>query len=294
MKKGEILFRAVTLLMISSLAFVFCVSAICGHAGEAAGENRATEATGKTITVTGLLVRQERLLRCGGEYVDVLASEGERLAVGDTVARQYGTREAMAASSAARVTAASGAEKVASAAARGDYSAAADIAGNVEEVWQSEAFAPDTVSEGTPVDEGRDLLVEDSGWFSYVTDGAESLTPETLKAMTCGELEQQLERTPKTAEGVFGKLVTDGVWYFAAVIPAETAAELAEGTSVSVSPAGMPAMEMTVFFVGAEEDGSRVVGFMADRGVEKVLTTRTAQAVIQLPAEAEEITESEE
>ena len=287
MKKREIVFCAITLSAIFFMALVLCVSAVRGHEKSSTNQAVATEISPATITATGLLIRQEQVLQSEGAYVDVLVSEGEKLAVGGVVARQYGTAEAMTADDGIQYRAASEAEAVTAAVAEGRYSAAADFAEKTEELWQRETTAP----EERAVDTGRDITVGESGWFSFVTDGAEQLSPEAARTMTKEELLRQMERTPKTTEGVFGKLVTDGRWIFSAVLPAETVALFAEGDVVRVSLADRPDTEMTVLFIGSEEDGECVIGFEGKSEVEKVLGIRTAQAVIQVPKQ--EITETE-
>ena len=59
-----------------------------------------------------------------------------------------------------------------------------------------------------------------SGVFSGTADGWEGLiSPDQLETITAAELAELMEQRPAPAAGVMGKLITDSVWYFAALIP---------------------------------------------------------------------------
>lgn len=59
-----------------------------------------------------------------------------------------------------------------------------------------------------------------SGVFSGTADGWEGLiSPDQLETITAAELAELMEQRPAPAVGASGKLITDSVWYFAALIP---------------------------------------------------------------------------
>ena len=59
-----------------------------------------------------------------------------------------------------------------------------------------------------------------SGVFSGTADGWEGLiSPDQLETITAAELAELMEQRPAPAAGASGKLITDSVWYFAALIP---------------------------------------------------------------------------
>lgn len=59
-----------------------------------------------------------------------------------------------------------------------------------------------------------------SGVFSGTADGWEGLiSPDQLETITAAELAELMEQRPAPAAGTSGKLITDSVWYFAALIP---------------------------------------------------------------------------
>lgn len=59
-----------------------------------------------------------------------------------------------------------------------------------------------------------------SGVFSGTVDGWEGLiSPDQLETITAAGLAELMEQRPAPAAGTSGKLITDSVWYFAALIP---------------------------------------------------------------------------
>lgn len=59
-----------------------------------------------------------------------------------------------------------------------------------------------------------------SGVFSGTADGWEGLiSPDQLETITAAELAELMEQRPAPVAGASGKLITDSVWYFAALIP---------------------------------------------------------------------------
>ena len=106
----------------------------------------------------------------------------------------------------------------------------------------------------------RSLTAPVSGIYSAVTDGYETvLTPERLKTLTLSDL-SSLAADPASTSGV-GKLITSDRWYYAASLPAEDAASLKEGQSVTLrfSKGTAGDLPAEVWSLGETENGRCLV-----------------------------------
>lgn len=101
------------------------------------------------------------------------------------------------------------------------------------------------------------VTADQSGVFSGVVDGYESLlTPDTLDSLTPSGLDS-LAGKGRMDDGVVGKLVTSSKWYFACAVTEEEAKRLEEGDRLTVrfSRDWSGQVSMKVERIGAPENG---------------------------------------
>ena len=96
MKRTDTLIRVMTgLLLVAMTAYlaVYLVRRVLDPVQTAL----AVEASmSRSSTMSGLVVRDELVLRSGEEYVDVVVDDGEKVSAGQTVAVAYGSETALA------------------------------------------------------------------------------------------------------------------------------------------------------------------------------------------------------
>lgn len=123
------------------------------------------------------------------------------------------------------------------------------------------------------------LLAPQAGYFSSHVDGYESLlTPERLDGLTAGELERLSALSVGGLPEQYGKLCLGQTWYFVAALPAERAAQCAEGDRLTVRLSGVRELRMQVRRVGAEENGMRVLVLSSSQYLQEVTALRKQHA----------------
>lgn len=120
------------------------------------------------------------------------------------------------------------------------------------------------------------ITAPEPGTFSALVDGYEGLlTPETIRTITPGQLEE-LRKRKMDASAAPGKLVTSEKWYFAATLSAENAQRLSVGKTVLVGFSGdfSQDVSMLVELVSEPEDGRCVVVLSSDSYLRETLLLR--------------------
>lgn len=128
-----------------------------------------------------------------------------------------------------------------------------------------------------------------SGLYSAAVDGYESvLTPQTLSALTPSQLEAVQADT--AADSDVGKLILGDNWYYAAVMSAEEAEELAEWSAalekrrqtltLRFAKSVERDLPVTVSSVGPEEDGKCVVVFRGSKYLAQLTLLRRQSAQV--------------
>jgi hypothetical protein len=207
--------------------------------------------------VDGYIVRDETVLTGGGGTVSLLASEGEKVASGETLAVFYQGASALERANEIRALQLqiSAAEAAAGASSAGKQGSAADSVLELSDAIQHKDFenlpslsitAENMIFTGAgdaaPVDDLpalqnrlNDLLGQAtdsitiaapmSGVFSAVVDGYEAVGPDALRGLTPASLRSLFGSAAPPGE-VLGKLISGITWYFAAVMDAGDAAKL--------------------------------------------------------------------
>ncbi|MCI5498310.1 MAG: hypothetical protein MR419_02065 [Clostridiales bacterium] len=148
------------------------------------------------------------------------------------------------------------------------------------------------------------IVAEESGLFSSYVDGYESLlTPDKLVGLSPKDLEAFSQLTPQTDANVLGKLVTDSVWYYAVVVPGESADKFSVDSKVDVFFNSLSqSLPMTIYTVGEVQDDQVVVVLRSSQDDDKAedlrqesgrVIFRSSQG-IRVPKQALRVTEEGE
>ena len=124
------------------------------------------------------------------------------------------------------------------------------------------------------------ITASESGTFSSLLDGFESVGPEDITEMTPDDLREILAADREADAGALGKLIRSYAWYYAAIVDEEDADRLEEGGTVTLSFGRYYSGDLTadVIHVGEAEDGERLVLFRVDKGLAAMLAVRAVSA----------------
>ena len=147
----------------------------------------------------------------------------------------------------------------------------------------------------------RAVTAPASGTFSALVDGYEGVvTPDSLADLTPDSLAQLLDQKMTEDSAALGKLITDPTWYFAALVPAETAQRLLPGHQVtlrfsrdfsgdlSATVESVGEGEGQVVVILSSQDGLARTTLLRRQTVELVFDSRTG---LRVPKQAVHLTE---
>ena len=147
----------------------------------------------------------------------------------------------------------------------------------------------------------RAVTAPASGTFSALVDGYEGVvTPDSLADLTPASLAALLEREEAEDPTALGKLITDPTWYFAALVPAETAQRLLPGHQVtlrfsrdfsgdlSATVESVGEGEGQVVVILSSQDGLARTTLLRRQTVELIFDSRTG---LRVPKQAVHLTE---
>ena len=123
-----------------------------------------------------------------------------------------------------------------------------------------------------------------SGIFSSLVDGYETvLTPEVLETLTPSSL-RSIQPAQGTQNAV-GKIITGNKWYYATTMRTSDIEKMSEGDTVTLRFVnGLEKdLEMTVYHMGEEENGQRIVVLSSDEYLSNttLLRHQNAQVIYQ-------------
>ncbi len=272
---------------------------------------------------SGFVVRDESVIRSPYGITNMVVTEGERVARGQTLATGYRNADTQARQSrieelenqleqlqyAAKYSA-DAADQVAleeeiesqllsmsKYVARRDMNSAADRSASLKGlVLRRMAPAEDTKdllarmdAAQTELDtlrqqtEGDTMVVEAnaSGYFSGSVDGyEETLTPMALQTMTLEDF--QTIRSGRIPDDALGKLISGNVWYYVTEVPTAQTAGVEVGHEIPVNFASdlYGDLTMTVYRLGEDTDGRRLLILSCDRYMQDVTLLRQQSADI--------------
>lgn len=273
MKQGAVLNRIVMLLFLAAILLYFGGAAWRSFRDPYPTVQAYSYQVDDTAETTGYLVRRERVLTGSGGVVRLLPAEGEKVAVGATVAMLYADEASVERSDrlealttqAEQLSAAIAGAEVQSQSGQEAADALADLRASVEAEdftrLESQTLAlrsvvyrqmqrygsTDELSAAlasvqqeietlkTQTAQAIDrVTVSQSGIFSGEVDGYETiLTPDALEALTPSALDALAGRAAPADPAALGKLITGNKWYFVCSLDEAVAGRLTEGGSVT-------------------------------------------------------------
>ena len=126
---------------------------------------------------------------------------------------------------------------------------------------------------------GENIYSSQVGYFSRYVDGfEEQYTPQMLEELNIAALTAMLEEDYTNDPDAFGKSVTDFTWYYATVIPAESAEYFSEGTLLEMTFIGssQQPVEGQVVQMRQEENGDALVVIQSTQITSDAVSRRTA------------------
>lgn len=276
-----------------------------------------------SISVTGWIIREETPLPDTAGTLLRQVQEGEKVHVGQTVAMAYADKEALEvvkeledaelklqqlqfahssyldSDAALKVDSDISDSMLAlrTATVSGDYDAAASEMADVKSAVLKRSYSYESLEQinleiestraniaalQTRLSGAQAVTTDTAGYFSGSTDGCEGLlTRSFLQDLTPSRLDAvSADSSVKST----GKIITSGTWYYAVVIPADTARELAQGQRVTLrlSKGLEQDAEAYVDSIGAEENGRMAVVFSCSQYISQVTLLRHQQGEIIL------------
>lgn len=320
MKRTDTLIRVMTGLVLLAMVAYLSVY-IARRVLDPVQTALAVEASmSRSSTMSGLVIRDELILRSGEEYIDVVVSDGEKVSAGQTVAVAYGSEAALARATDME-TLAQQIQEVSEALESAEES---PTAGNREEavynaitelsqvvrsgslagvdsqqsalaglVFRSETTnateeyldqlqqSYDALAQ-TALGDTTAITVGQSGTFSTVVDGYEGVDPDYVQNMTPDDLRELIDADRVVPEDALGKLITSYNWYYAAIMNAEDSRDLVAGRTVQMSFGRYYGENLTaeVYYVGRAQGGEQLVVFRLDRGFGAMLAVRSVSAEV--------------
>ncbi len=158
-----------------------------------------------------------------------------------------------------------------------DETDAAEIAAQIESLTEQKLSLSQTGATGTV------LRASEAGWYASGADGYETmLTPDSALVLTTQDL-ASLSESGTDISGVYGRLITDEIWYFAASMDYDEARQAMAMQTVRVDFSGESDLsaDMRVVQVGLPDNDNRsVVVFSCDRYINQVINLRFAEVGI--------------
>ncbi|MCI8815969.1 MAG: hypothetical protein HFF15_03950 [Angelakisella sp.] len=126
---------------------------------------------------------------------------------------------------------------------------------------------------------GQNLYSPQIGYFSRYVDGYEGVyTPDMLDQLDAASLGELLDRDYRSDPGSFGKSVTDFTWYYAALVPKESAEFFYEGARVTMTfnGSGEQTVPGKVIQVKTGENGATMAVIQSTSVTADTVSHRTA------------------
>ncbi len=266
-----------------------------------------------SISLTGIILREEQVLVSQGSWVSITAREGRRVGAGDELGiscssqgdlqralrlRQLqrelelvqavldGPDSGLDPMSAAR-DAGQAAQELAACLARGEFGSlragalalrtltleSGPEAARAEETALREELA---MLEADGPGSAQVLTAPASGLFSSVLDGREDLSPALLEGLTLDVLDTWLAVPAARPQGACGRLVTGNVWYFAARASQPDAQALEPGDTVTLDLNSLCGVRLpaAVYRTGAGNGEETLLVFSCSQGMRETLNLR--------------------
>lgn len=324
MKQGTLITKIIMFIIFAGVVLYLAIYAVRSFSDPFSSVMAYQDSLNDSVEVTGVVVREEKVLPNGAAIMDILPEEGDRVAKGDAVAILYENSTALERKKEL--------QKLEQERAHLDYalkhgSNLRDAAKLEKQIVESilslrkisidkdlSSLDSDALSLRTQVlqreftysasgdsasalsdtiaaldvriaqlksqssSDTSSVAAPGSGLFSAVSDGLESvLTPDFLASASASQLSSYIGASTSAQGTPVGKLITGDRWYFASVIPSETAARLREGDRITVSfSKGLSLQfQMRVDRIDKNHDAGCVLVLSSDRHLKDMTMLRT-------------------
>jgi hypothetical protein len=308
MKRSDLYIKLTTAVLFVAVAVYISASIYNSLQNVFVTMDAVAYAVEESFSAQGYVVRTETVIIEGGDAVIPVVDEGEKIAVGQLVAVEYLSREALETASEIRSlririarleflgneesTEAMGYESVlelSKAVQSGDLSRLDEVSLMIDtyivkkddildddiDALRARLAALERRTSGV-----RMLMAPRSGIFSQSSDGFEDIKPAALADILPSALEEMFAEP--SGEVGSGKLITEFKWYFAGIMNADEAARLRVGREIPLHFSGAyhAQVPMTVESVGRREGDVCVVQFASDRSIHDIAPLRYLNAEI--------------
>lgn len=269
---------------------------------------------------SGIIIREETVLVSAQQYIDITASNGKRVAIGQTIATAMKSEVGLARAEriheleleVERLSAILGSVgsagditsrdetirklifSLTGGVSRGEIDNIDSIVLNLSSLVFTDGDRGATQAEldalqselqslkGSSTSDTENIVAVQSGIFSTAVDGYEHLGPDDLEGLTPSKLNEMISSGQEPPEAAFGKIVSGIRWYFAAVMPEGHAANLEVGETVALDFGRYYSggIEAKVLSISAAEDGNCAVTFACSTAMSDTLNLRSASAEV--------------
>ncbi len=274
MKSADALIKSISLLAFLAMAAYLGVYIFNRVVDPVQTALVVTASVSDSSPMSGLVVRDELVIRSNEQYIDVVAANGAKVSAGEAVAVAYGSEEALERASRLR-TLSEEIEEVSAALSQTDivqvtgdreqsiFSAMTELSSSLrsgdlsgvetqENTLASLIFLTDAGSSATEeylqelqadydrlmqTSEGdtTEVTVGESGTFSTVLDGYEGLNPDYAGQLSPSGLREIIDADRVVESNSIGKLITSYDWYYAAIVSEQDARTMVAGSTVKLS-----------------------------------------------------------
>ena len=274
MKKTDALIKITSLLVFIALAAYLMVYVVSRSTNSVQTALTVTATMSDSAPMSGLVIRNELVIRSSEPYISVTAPDGSKVAAGETVAVAYSSEEALERATRLSVLSReiddvtlalkrSGTGLATGSREQSVYSAITGLSaclrgGNLSELdSRSSTLAGilfpsdggDTATDEylaqlkdeyqqlrrTSAGDTKDITVGESGTFSNLVDGYEGVDPDYVMDLSPEQLRELIAADRRVDDESIGKLITSYDWYYAGIIPWEDGQHLMEDSWVKLS-----------------------------------------------------------
>ncbi len=274
MKKTDALIKITSLLVFIALAAYLMVYIVTRSSNSVQTALTVTATMSDSAPMSGLVIRNELVIRSDEPYISVTAADGSKVAAGETVAVAYSSEEALERATRLNVLSReiddvtlalkrSGTGLASGSREQSVYSALTGLSSCLRGGDLSELDTRSSTLAGIlfPSDEGdtatdeylaqlqseyrelrrtaagdtEDITVGESGTFSNLVDGYEGVDPDYVMDLSPDQLRELIAADRVVDDESLGKLITSYDWYYAGIIPWEDGQHLMEDSWVKLS-----------------------------------------------------------
>lgn len=323
MERTNFVTKLISVILFAAFAVYFCVYAFRYFSNPYSTTAAVSYTVGDKYLVSGIIIREESLFTTGESYVSIKAREGQKVAAGESVATAYSSEnqqeldeqiaqltteieqlEKYARSQRNSQDTFSRDSTVKSAIMELNYALGRGELGNLEEsvtALRSVIFSGESGETSARISQlqaqvdslrsqlgsaGKSISIDSSGIFSTHVDGFEDVSPSDLMDITASQLGGLIDRGAVAGNpDTLGKLALGFKWYFAAVVPEESAKKLSailEGDepTIEVQLVGIGASPYKMTVERVDMDDNCVVILSCNYALGEVLSARTTEAEI--------------